>query len=233
MTQLKHLSLHPVFNLYIDDEMDYHSSMDIGKAVLNSVLCLVINSKSLEHLSLGFGGFIYRNFGLLEKILFELSLRHGGSLKSLHLSTCAQAASAYLANEDVPEVIVSLESTLARFVHLRTLSVDFDQVSDGLIEMLGTARRLVRLNLNVNAIAGMSEAAVGERRNAWWAAVVGNAMLRVCVNFVASEDAYEKFGFVLSEGMPLLKLRLVEKEFSMFIFLLFEGFYQDPIFFID
>ena len=148
---LKQLRLDPVFNLYIDDDIDsmnadYYDDCNstdnityLGKLILNSLIKIITYSKFIEHLSIGF--FNYKNpsdSGTMKELLISLSKLHTNSLKSLHISTCPKSASVYLNHKQYNSKVnfksMMFDNYIPQFIHLESLSLDYKDLSNSMIQ---------------------------------------------------------------------------------------------------
>lgn len=100
--------------------------------------------------------------------------------------------------------------------------MDFEQLSDAFLRSTVCMLSLKKLNLNVRSIkmlvnnnnssSSLEEGSGGEttttlKDESWSMASARNKGLRVCVNFLQTEEAARKYTLVLNRFMPLETLR--------------------------
>jgi hypothetical protein len=176
---LKHLSIQPILNTYFyedyDDHCYYNSSEALScnlqretvnekqtenqsnKRLFKLLNKIILNSKCIEHLSLGCIGDFNRSNCNFEELVSNLAKKHLISLKSIHLSTINNSSVLTLASSPSSSSSSShknnhpkksnqlvtvnnsfafnsnnmyLSNSLGQFVNLNVLSLDYDDLTD-------------------------------------------------------------------------------------------------------
>ena len=206
-SNLKCLSLRPtsVFSLkdlrtYRKDEVLVNRTVnlnDLVKRLWEPLEGLLLNSKGLQHLTLGG---IEELLNRTPRMLAALSQKesHSSTLQSLHLASIKEDPDFYA----VPDLEPRL---LAPFSNLKALSIDFDHVNDELLLVLSQKKLLQELIINVHGIddfhPGISKSS--------WNSISHIEGLEVTVNVLHTEESAMTLQHTIFESsIPLTVLRL-------------------------
>jgi hypothetical protein len=221
---LKNLTLMPI---YKDKDSTTSSgsissssnSLDkIKQKLFKSIKEFISNSKWLEHLSLGFLHFDDCDDEHLIDLIDELNRKFSQTFKSLHISSISKTSVLYLNNNkrhnnknnnnNESALIPLISNNLINFKNLQYLSINFNDLTDDLIQSDLFTQTLKKLHLNVNNISSLSEFKQIQRNQAWSNVNVKNLSLRVYLNILVQEEFARKFTSILSASMPLDTLRM-------------------------
>ncbi|CAF0712121.1 unnamed protein product [Brachionus calyciflorus] len=220
------VSLQPIlYNLFYEDGYFYDDEEELNdnddylsenNAILFKNLtewCL--NTKNVEHLSLGLIDDMNKSKVNLAKLMAALGDKHANNLKSLHLSTSKKISSLALQTTNgniqanyYDDKKFFLSQCLSRFKALTHLSIDFEHLSDDFLRSSCCLQSLKKLNLNVNGINNILNNDNRIKDESWSILTNNNKNLRVTINFIQVEESARKFNLVLNQFIPLEALRM-------------------------
>ena len=164
----------------------------------DALLAILDTAVGMQHLSLGCIGELTDR---ADYILHSLSRRHGQKLETLHISSVKEDPDSY----GLIDLPCHLFSTLS---HLRELGLDYDYMSNHLLEMLSAGNRTQQLTKLVIHVHGMDANQEKINNQSWRRIVNRNPALRVTLNLIHSFDGAANLLDLLQPAMPLAALRM-------------------------
>ena len=163
--------------------------------LLSSIEILISRCQSLEHISLGC---LQQLLNHSPSLLTILAQYHCNSIKCIYLASIKEDPDYY--------PVLELPSRLFEpFLKLQVLTIDFDNVTDDLLQCLSMKGTLKKLIINVH---GIDEQHQGVSKSSWSQLARSNPGLEVTVNLVHTDDSVETLkDMIFDTDMPLTHFR--------------------------
>ncbi|KFM74832.1 F-box only protein 33, partial [Stegodyphus mimosarum] len=175
---------------------DYNDTLSLDQ-YLEFLIRIIKTAHCLEHLSLGC---IEELLDLSEYFLTPLAEYQAACIRSLHLSSVKEVPGSYF--------IYDINSSIFKtFLNLECLSIDYDYISDQLLEILSQPHRrpLRRLNIHVHSfhyrLPDISSSAWKQIRSC-------SPSLEVTINLLHFHNSPEHVHYILNSEMPLTHFRV-------------------------
>jgi F-box protein 33 len=219
---LNSIKLEPIFNIYTSHLPqtcnEYISIDNIKKKIFKHLKEIIMNSRSMSEVSLGFltdhGRFDYNLVEILETLSVD---KHVNQLESLNIGSVNANSCAIDQNfvyDTLNERLMrnnQITRSLEYFTNLKVITLDFDQVTNELINQISINNdNLNKMNINVNSITPLLLSNQIEDES-WLRIASRNKNLRVSFNFLSVEESTtteNQIITILSPSIPLETLRM-------------------------
>ncbi|XP_054159015.1 F-box only protein 33-like [Oppia nitens] len=195
---LRRFTLNPIA---INKTLDYLNNENNAKMcqlfqqLVQRLEQLIDKCDFLEHISFGC---LQQVLNHSNRLLLTLAKHHSQSLKCLHLSSVK-------ANPDYYPVFELSINLLEPFSILKVLSIDFDIVSDQLLQLMARKTTIDTFIVNVH---GIDDEHKGLTKSSWSLLVQNNCNLKVTLNLIHTDDSLDVLrDSLLDTDMPLAHFR--------------------------
>lgn len=162
---------------------------------IECLIKIIKRAHCLEHLSLGC---IEELLDLAKYFIEPIAKYQASCIRSLHVSSVKEVPDSY--------VIYNINCSIFQtFMNLESLSIDYDYMSDQLLDTLSQPRRrpLRRLNVHVHSFHNRPQTS----SSAWKQITNHSSNLEVTINFLHYHSHPAKIHEILNEEMPLTHFR--------------------------
>jgi len=171
---------------------------DLPQQICDTIVTVLETSVGVQHLSLGCIGELTDR---ADVILYKLSRCHAQKVETVHISSVKEDPDSY--------GVIDLPCHLfGMLTHLRELGIDYDYMSNHLLDMFSAGNRSQQLQKLIIHVHGIDLNQEKICNRTWQRVVNCNPSLAVTLNLIHSFDGAGNLLDLLQPAMPLSTLRM-------------------------